>query len=74
MATSLPPPLLSPLPTPPTTRPTRRWQRPFRYLRLRLRAWLVTRAHGDAHPVAVLIARGDWAALDRLVDDLDRDR
>lgn len=34
----------------------------------RLRAWGLSRLHRDAHPVADLIARGNWAALDDLVD------
>lgn len=37
--------------------------------RLRLRARLVRRR--GAHPVAELIARGEWAALDALIRDLD---
>ena len=44
----------------------------FACLRLRLRAWLLRRAHAGPHPVATLAARGEWASLDRLLDDLDR--
>lgn len=46
----------------------RRWAR----WRLRLWAWLVSR-RGGSHPIAELIARGEWAALDRLLADLDEE-
>ena len=43
--------------------------------RLRL-AWLRLRALArcltGSHPVALALARGDWAALDWLIDEVDR--
>jgi hypothetical protein len=38
---------------------------------LRARAWLVWRLCPGAHPIAELIARGEWAALDRLLTALE---
>ena len=42
-------------------------RRRLRRWRLRLRAWWVCRRDRGAHPVAELIARGEWSALDRLL-------
>jgi hypothetical protein len=50
------------------------WRRRLRRWRLRLWAWRVHRRDPGAHPVAELIARGEWAALDRLLTDLDEER
>jgi hypothetical protein len=47
------------------------WRRGLLRLRLQLRAWWICVSDDESHPVAELIARGEWAALDRLVDDLD---
>jgi hypothetical protein len=47
------------------------WRRRLLRLRLRLWAWWVCRTDPGAHPVAELIARGQWRALDRLLADLD---
>ena len=50
------------------------WRRRLRRRRLRLWAWWICRRQPGAHPVAELIARGEWAALDRLLADLDEER
>jgi hypothetical protein len=71
MALLQPSPNLTTTP-PPAGRPPGRWRRRLALLRLRLRAWRVSRRDPEAHLVATLIARGQWAALDRLLDDLDR--
>jgi hypothetical protein len=47
------------------------WGQATALLRLRLLAWRLRRREANRHPVASLIERGDWAALDRLLDDLD---
>lgn len=38
---------------------------------LRLAAWRRQRLQAGDHPVTDLVARGDWAALDRLLLDLE---
>lgn len=45
----------------------------WRLLLLRFSAWLVCLLAPGAHPVAALIRAGQWAALDRILDDLDRE-
>jgi len=40
-------------------------------LPLRLRAWWIVRIRREFHPVAELIVRGEWAAVDRLLAELE---
>lgn len=72
MATQLPP-VLPPLSDAAPARPSLVSRPAIASLRLRLRAWWLSRRGTGAHPLADRIARGDWAALDRLLDDLDGD-
>jgi hypothetical protein len=44
-----------------------RWQR----WQLQARAWLLCCASGEPHYVADLIRRGEWAALDRLLAEME---
>jgi hypothetical protein len=71
-----PPPFHQPACPEPTVAPAPAtgWRRRLRLWRLRLWAWWVCRRSPGAHPVAELIARGEWAALDRLLADLDEER
>ena len=62
-----PEPIVAPAPAVDWRRRPGRW-------RLRLWAWWVCRRDRGAHPVAELIARGEWAALDRLLADVDEER
>ena len=72
MATQLPP-ALPPLATAGPARPARPGRHTAALLRLRLRAWWLSRRAAGAHPLAERVARGDWAALDQLLDELDGD-
>ena len=72
MATQLPP-ALPPLAKAVPARPARPGRPNVALLRLRLRAWWLSRRAAGAHPLADRIARGDWAALDHLLDELDGD-
>ena len=72
MATQLPP-ALPPLAKAMPARPARPSHYTVALLWLRLRAWWFSRRAGGAHPLAERIARGDWAALDHLLDELDGD-
>lgn len=72
MATQLPP-VLPPLSDAAPARPSPVSRPAIASLRLRLRAWWLSRRGTGAHPLADRVARGDWAALDRLLDDLDGD-
>ncbi len=72
MATQLPP-ALPPLTNAMPARPAQPGRQTVALLRLRLRAWWLSRRLAGAHPLAERIARGDWAALDQLLDELDGD-
>ncbi|MCC6629539.1 MAG: hypothetical protein IT340_19340 [Chloroflexi bacterium] len=58
---------------PPARRPLPRWRRRLLYWRLRARAWWVWRMTPGSHPIAEMVARGEWAALDRLLALTDAD-
>lgn len=66
---SLAPPSSSPESLPAPAAPPWRWW--LWRLRLRLWAWWICRTDPGAHPVAELIASGQWQALDRLLADLN---
>lgn len=48
-----------------------RLPRVLAYALLRWRAWLVCRAEPGLHPVAALVAAGNWRALDSLIDEME---
>jgi hypothetical protein len=53
--------------------PAAGWRLRLQRWRLRCWGWLICTASGDPHYVAELIRRGEWAALDRLLADLEAD-